>query len=92
MGTSGNKDCQWTSRAVLKDFTEDTLTISAGILYQNGTARMVKAYLRVQNLCWWNLWTWSRSPLRVELVKEDSLWNSRRPWVILDMDIRFTGV
>ncbi len=23
MGTSGNRDCQWASRSVLKDFTED---------------------------------------------------------------------
>ncbi len=43
MGTSGNRDCQWASRSALKDFTEDALTISAGNLFQNGTARMVKA-------------------------------------------------
>ncbi len=30
MGTSGNRDCQWASRSVLKDFTEDALTFSAG--------------------------------------------------------------
>ncbi len=35
MCTSGNRDCQWTSRSVLKDFTEDALTIAAGILFQN---------------------------------------------------------
>ncbi len=29
MGTSGNRDCQWASRSVLKDFTDDALTISA---------------------------------------------------------------
>ncbi len=29
MGTSGNRDCQWASRSILKDFTEDALTISA---------------------------------------------------------------
>ncbi len=42
MGTSGNSDCQWASRSVLNDFTEDALTISAGNLFQNETARMVK--------------------------------------------------
>ncbi len=43
MGASGYRDCQWASRGVLKDFTEDALTISAGNLFQNGTAQMVKA-------------------------------------------------
>ncbi len=43
MGTSGNRDCQRASRSALKDFTDDALTISAGSLLQNGTARMVKA-------------------------------------------------
>ncbi len=33
----------WASRGVLKDFTEDALTILAGSLFQNGTARIVKA-------------------------------------------------
>ncbi len=41
--TSGNRDCQRASRSALKDFTDDALTISAGSLFQNGTARMVKA-------------------------------------------------
>ncbi len=40
MGTSGNRDCQWAPRSVLKGFTEDALTISAGSLFQNGTARI----------------------------------------------------
>ncbi len=40
MGTSGNRDCQRASRSALKDFTDDALTISAGSLFQNGTARM----------------------------------------------------
>ncbi len=31
------------SRTALKDFTDDALTISTGSLFQNGTARMVKA-------------------------------------------------
>ncbi len=30
MGASGNRDCQWASRSVLKDCTEDVLTISHG--------------------------------------------------------------
>ncbi len=40
----GNRDCQWASRCILKDFKEDALTISGGSLFQIGTARMVKAY------------------------------------------------
>ncbi len=43
MGTAGNRDCQWDPRSVLKDFTKDALTVSAGSLFQNGTARIVKA-------------------------------------------------
>ncbi len=35
MGTSGNRNYQWASRSILKDFTEDALTISAGSLFQN---------------------------------------------------------
>ncbi len=46
MGTLGNSDCQRASRSALNDFTEDALTISAGNLFQNGTARMVKANWR----------------------------------------------
>ncbi len=46
MGTSGNRACQRASRGTLKDFTEDALKISAGSLFQNGTARMVKANWR----------------------------------------------
>ncbi len=37
MGTSENRDCQWASRSVLKDFTVGALTISAGSLFQNKT-------------------------------------------------------
>ncbi len=44
MGTSGNRDCHWAFRSVLKDFTEDALTISAGSFFQNGTIRMVGAH------------------------------------------------
>ncbi len=39
MGTSGNKDCQRASRSSLKDFTDNALPVSAGSLFQNGTAR-----------------------------------------------------
>ncbi len=45
MGTSGNRDCQWASRRVLKYFIEEALTISAGSLFQNGTARIVRGEL-----------------------------------------------
>ncbi len=40
MSTSGNRGCQWVSRSVFKDSTEDALTISGGSLSQNGTARI----------------------------------------------------
>ncbi len=43
MGTSRNRDCQWASMSVLKDFTPEALTISADSLFQNGTARFVDA-------------------------------------------------
>ncbi len=46
MGTSGDRDCQWAPRSALEDLTEDALTMSAGNLFQNGTARMVKANWR----------------------------------------------
>ncbi len=42
MGTSGNRDCQSASRSVSKNFTEDVLTISAGNLFQNVTARILR--------------------------------------------------
>ncbi len=41
----GEQGLQWSSRSVLKDFTEDALTISAGSLFQNGTARMLRSLL-----------------------------------------------
>ncbi len=40
MDTLGNRDCQLVSRGVLKDFTDDSLIISAGSLFLNG----MKAY------------------------------------------------
>ncbi len=43
MGTSGNRDGQLASKSILKDFTDDTLTISAGSLFQNGAAQIVTA-------------------------------------------------
>ncbi len=42
-GYLGEQDCRRASRSALKDFTDDALTISAGSLFQNRTARMVKA-------------------------------------------------
>ncbi len=36
---SGNKDREFASKSALKDFTVDELTIAAGSLFQNGTAR-----------------------------------------------------
>ncbi len=80
MGTSGNRDCQRASRSALKDFTEDALTILAGNLFRNGTARIVKANWRrrVQHCCWWNLNAWPRSPGRVGYTKVDAMENSRR--------------
>ncbi len=42
MGTSGNRDCQWAFRSVLKYFTEDALTFSGDSLFRNGTARIAK--------------------------------------------------
>ncbi len=44
--TLGNRDCQLMSRSILKDFTDEALTISAGYLFQNGTAGTLKAYWR----------------------------------------------
>ncbi len=51
MGTSGNRDCQWASRSVLKDFTGNALAISVGNLFHNGTARIVKSNGRQHELC-----------------------------------------
>ncbi len=39
-GFDGYRDCHWVSRSVLKDLTKDALTISAGSVFQNGTARI----------------------------------------------------
>ncbi len=44
MGTSGNRGCQLAARSVLENFTDDVLVISADSLFQNGAARMLKAY------------------------------------------------
>ncbi len=90
MDTSRNRNRQLASRGVLKDFTEDALTVSAGSLFQNGTARIVKANWRrrLQHRFWWNLKVWPRSSLRVECAKVEAMGNSKRPWVILSMVIR----
>ncbi len=47
-GYSGNRDCHRASRSVLKDFTEDALTISAGNFYPkwdspNGEGKLATA-------------------------------------------------
>ncbi len=54
MGVSGNRGSQLAFRSVLDDFTGEALIILASSLFQNGTARMLKAYWRrrVQRLCW----------------------------------------
>ncbi len=64
--------------------------VSAGSLFQNGTARILKANWRrcVQHCRWWNLYAWPRSPLRVGCAKVDAMGNSKRPWVTLNMAIR----
>ncbi len=61
MGTSGNKEYQFTARSVMNDFTVDVVTTPAGILFQNGSAQTLKAYWRrrIQHLCWWN-WIYRR--------------------------------
>ncbi len=46
MGTSGKRDGQFVFRILLNDFNDDALTISADSSFQNGTARMLKAYWR----------------------------------------------
>ncbi len=42
--TSGNGNSQLASRSALNDSTEDVLTITVDSLFQNGAARMLKAY------------------------------------------------
>ncbi len=49
LGATVNRDRQVEPTSVLKDFSDDALTISAGDLYQTETARTLKA------CCWWNL-------------------------------------
>ncbi len=84
MGASGNRNCQWSTRSVLKDFTEDALTISVGSLFQIGTARIVKAHWRrrVQHRCC------PRSPLRVRCANVDAMGNSWRLWLFRSPRIR----
>ncbi len=43
MSISGSRDFE---QSALKDYTRDALIISAGSLFQNGTARFVKANWR----------------------------------------------
>ncbi len=37
---------------------------------------------------WWSLYSWPRSPWRVERLKIGSLDKSLRPWVILNIEIK----
>ncbi len=77
MDASGNRDCQLASISVVKYFTDDSLTISAGSLFKNGAVRMLKAHWRrwVRHLCWWNLYAWLHSSLRTGWAKVDSMEN-----------------
>ncbi len=63
---SGNRDIQLASRNVLRDFTNDTLAISAGSSLQNGTSRTLKTCWRcwVWYIYWWNLKALLGSPVR----------------------------
>ncbi len=71
IGAAGNRDKQLTSRCSLNDFTGDALTNSAGILFQWEPTRMLKVYWRrrIKYLCWWNVETRPRGPVRVGLLK-----------------------
>ncbi len=70
MGASGNRDCQWASRSALKDFTEDTLTISVDSLFQKGnnpngegelaTARTTSLLVELVGLPAWPFVGWMR--------------------------------
>ncbi len=89
MGTSGNRDSQWASRSVLEDFTEDFHYLSRQFVSKcystNGEsvlATEVATPLLVEFIAC------PRSPLLVRWVKVDSMGSSRRPWVLLNMDIR----
>ncbi len=43
IGILGYRDYQFASRSVLKDFTDDVLTISVGSLYKNAESVLVTA-------------------------------------------------
>ncbi len=57
MGALGHRDCRLVSRSELKDFTDKPLTISAGSLFENWSARLLYEYWRrwIHHLCWGNL-------------------------------------
>ncbi len=44
METSGNRGGKLASKSILKDFTDDALTISATSLFQKGTGRTLNAF------------------------------------------------
>ncbi len=89
LDTLGNRDCQWASRSVLKDFIEGAVTISVGSLFQNGTGELATA--RTASLLV-ELIGVARSPLRIGCAKVDTMGNSKRPCVKLEQPTneRFT--
>ncbi len=66
------------------------VTISSGSLYQYGTTRTLNAWWRQRVLhhCWWIFKISPRSPMRVGAAKTASHGKSRRPCIILYMQIR----
>ncbi len=69
---------------------DEVFTISSGSLFQYGTTRTLNVCWRrrVIHRCWWILKVWPRSPMRVGAAKTVSHWKSRRPCIILYMQIR----
>ncbi len=89
-GTSEKRDCHCASSRNLNDSTDVAVTMSSGSLIQYGTTRTMNACwrLRVLHRCWWIFKVWPRSPMRVEAAKTASHGKSRRPCMILYMQIR----
>ncbi len=86
-GTSGNRAYLLPSRSVLKDFTDDTLPLSVGSLFQNETEQTLKAcwQRRAYHIYWWNLQALLLSPAQVGWDKMNSLGDPKRPWMILNI-------
>ncbi len=87
MGTPGNRENQLVPRSVMIDFKDCALTISANILFQNGTA-LTHWRRRVKHLCCCNLKAWPRGSVLVKWTKVESMGNSKRPQVIFNMGSR----